>query len=56
MMQTHVSTHAISVVGLVKKFEDVSAVDGLSFDVEAGEIFGFLGARAPHTQQKIEDN
>ena len=34
---------AISVVDLVKQFEDVTAVDGLSFDVEAGEIFGFLG-------------
>jgi ABC-2 type transport system ATP-binding protein len=34
---------AIRVVDLVKKFDDVTAVDGLSFDVEAGEIFGFLG-------------
>ena len=34
---------AIRVVDIVKKFEDVTAVDGLSFDVEAGEIFGFLG-------------
>jgi len=34
---------AIRVVDIVKKYEDVTAVDGLSFDVEAGEIFGFLG-------------
>jgi len=34
---------AISVVNLVKRFDDVTAVDDLSFDVAAGEIFGFLG-------------
>jgi len=43
MAQTHVYTQAIRVVDLVKRFEDVTAVDGLSFDVEVGEIFGFLG-------------
>ena len=36
-------THAISVVDLVKRHEDVTAVDGLSFTVEVGEIFGLLG-------------
>jgi len=35
--------HAISVVDLVKRYEDVTAVDGLSFTVEVGEIFGLLG-------------
>ncbi|MBA7602467.1 Daunorubicin/doxorubicin resistance ATP-binding protein DrrA [subsurface metagenome] len=34
---------AISIDNLVKRYEDVTAVDGLSFDVEAGEIFGLLG-------------
>lgn len=34
---------AIEVSGLVKRFEDVTAVDGLSFEVAAGEIFGLLG-------------
>jgi len=29
--------------GLIKRFEDVTAVDGVSFAVRRGEIFGFLG-------------
>lgn len=29
---------------LTRKFGDFTAVDGISFDVKAGEIFGFLGA------------
>lgn len=35
---------AISVRNLVKKFGGFTAVDGISFDVRRGEIFGFLGA------------
>lgn len=34
---------AIAVRELTRRFGDFVAVDGLSFDVEAGEIFGFLG-------------
>lgn len=34
----------ISVEGLTKRFGSFTAVDGISFDVGAGEIFGFLGA------------
>ena len=34
----------ISVRNLTKKFGDFTAVDSISFDVEKGEIFGFLGA------------
>jgi ABC-2 type transport system ATP-binding protein len=34
---------AISVRNLVKKFGNLTAVDGISFDVKKGEIFGFLG-------------
>jgi ABC-2 type transport system ATP-binding protein len=33
----------IRVQDLVKKFGDVAAVDHVSFDVAAGEIFAFLG-------------
>jgi ABC-2 type transport system ATP-binding protein len=35
---------AISVKDLTRRFGAFTAVDKLSFDVEAGEIFGFLGA------------
>src|SRR5512133_2176041 len=34
---------AIEVQNIVKKFGDFTAVDGISFKVEAGEIFGLLG-------------
>jgi ABC-2 type transport system ATP-binding protein len=33
----------IETVGLTKKFGDVTAVDGVTFRVEEGEVFGFLG-------------
>ncbi len=36
-------TRAIRVDGLVKKFDGVTAVNGISFSVGAGEIFAFLG-------------
>ncbi|MBX2953919.1 MAG: ABC transporter ATP-binding protein [Leadbetterella sp.] len=35
---------AIICKGLTKQFGDFKAVDSISFDVEQGEIFGFLGA------------
>lgn len=34
---------AVSVRNLVKKFGAFTAVDGVSFDVAPGEVFGFLG-------------
>ena len=34
---------AVEVSGLTKKFGKLTAVDHISFDVSAGEIFGFLG-------------
>lgn len=36
--------NAIEVKGITKKFGDFVAVDSISFEVGAGEIFGFLGA------------
>lgn len=36
--------NAIEVLGLTKRFGNFTAVDGISFSVRRGEIFGFLGA------------
>nr|WP_286854086.1 ABC transporter ATP-binding protein [Proteiniphilum sp. UBA5259] len=38
------SIKVIEVSGLTKKFGNFTAVDHITFDVEEGEIFGFLGA------------
>jgi len=38
------SEKAITAEQLTKKFGDFTAVDAISFDVNKGEIFGFLGA------------
>ena len=35
--------HAVSVEGLVKRYGSVTVVDGISFTVEPGEIFGIVG-------------
>lgn len=35
--------YAVEVRGLVKSFSDVRAVDGVSFNVRPGEIFGLIG-------------
>jgi len=37
------SGYAIEVDGLTRRFGEVTAVDGVSFHVEAGEVFGFMG-------------
>ena len=34
---------AIEVQGLTRDYDGLRAVDGISFDVEPGEVFGFLG-------------
>ncbi len=38
-----ISEPAMSVRSLTKNFGEFAAVDGVSFDVAAGEVFGFLG-------------
>lgn len=35
--------HAISVIGLTKRYEDVTALDSISLEVEKGELYGLLG-------------
>ena len=37
---------AIEILNLVKRFDDITAVDDLTFNVEKGEIFGLLGPNA----------
>jgi ABC-2 type transport system ATP-binding protein len=37
------NNHAVEAIELTKKFGDFTAVDGVNFTIERGEIFGFLG-------------
>jgi ABC-2 type transport system ATP-binding protein len=37
------NNHAVQVIDLTKRFGDFTAVDGISFTISRGEIFGFLG-------------
>ena len=43
MSATVDKTYAIAVQGLVRRFGEVTAVDGVDLNVRRGEIFGFLG-------------
>lgn len=43
-----------SVSGLTKKYKDVEAVNGLSFDLRPGEIFGLLGPNGAGKTTTIE--
>jgi ABC-2 type transport system ATP-binding protein len=45
---------AIKVENLRKHYEDVRAVDGISFEVQEGEIFGFLGPNGAGKTTTIE--
>jgi ABC-2 type transport system ATP-binding protein len=42
-MPRDVSTPPVRVIGLTRRFGGFTAVDGVTFEVRAGEIFGFLG-------------
>jgi ABC-2 type transport system ATP-binding protein len=44
----------ISVRGLVKRYGDLVAVDGIDFDVAAGEIFGLLGPNGAGKTTTVE--
>lgn len=37
-------TPAVQAIGLTRKFDDFVAVDSVNFEIERGEIFGFLGS------------
>ena len=43
-MQENDGNMVIAAEGLTKRFGDFTAVDGITFSVRRGEIFGFLGA------------
>jgi len=40
---TSMDGYAVTVVDLTKKFGDFNAVNGVTFDIRRGQIFGFLG-------------
>jgi ABC-2 type transport system ATP-binding protein len=42
-MSATATSVAVSVEGLVKRYDEVEAVRGIEFEVKSGEIFGFLG-------------
>jgi ABC-2 type transport system ATP-binding protein len=46
--------HVIEVTGLTKRYGDRAAVDGVSFTVEEGEIFGILGPNGAGKTTTVE--
>ena len=53
-MTTQISTVALRCVGLVKRFADVTAVNGLDLEVFAGECFGLLGPNGAGKTTTVE--
>jgi ABC-2 type transport system ATP-binding protein len=49
-----VTAEAIRVAGLTKRYGQLVAVDGVSFEVEAGEIFGIIGPNGSGKTTTIE--
>jgi ABC-2 type transport system ATP-binding protein len=48
------ATPAVALRALVKRFEDVTAVDGLDLEIRAGECFGLLGPNGAGKTTTIE--
>jgi ABC-2 type transport system ATP-binding protein len=46
--------HTVSVQGLVKRYGNFTAVDGISFEVKAGEVFGLLGPNGAGKTSTLE--
>ena len=55
-MSTNVSTQRVALhcSGLVKRFTDVTAVNGLDLEVFAGECFGLLGPNGAGKTTTVE--
>ena len=45
---------AVTVDGLQKRYPTVTAVDGLTFDVRVGEVFGLLGPNGAGKTTTVE--
>jgi ABC-2 type transport system ATP-binding protein len=48
------SDAVVSVQGLVKRYGSVAAVDGISFEVNKGEVFGLLGPNGAGKTSALE--
>src|SRR2546426_10918629 len=49
-----VGEHVIEVRGLVKRDSDITAVDGIDFDVNRGEVFSLLGPNGAGKTTTVE--
>src|SRR5947209_3251103 len=49
-----IMAHALRLVGLEKRFEDVTAVNGIDLDVARGECFGLLGPNGAGKTTTVE--
>ena len=53
-MKSDLDGVAIRVRGLIKKYGDVTALDGVSFDVKRGEVFAFVGPNGAGKTTTVE--
>src|SRR6185369_7851928 len=54
LMTTQTATVALRCAGLVKRFADVTAVNGLDLEVFTGECFGLLGPNGAGKTTTVE--